>query len=187
MVLLAAIGAVAWYLFDRGDDTVAEPTTSATVATTSPSDEATVDPTEPTNEPTDQATEPTDQPTDEPAQPTEPTDQPTDQPTDAPPASNLPIMPSQVGEYTPVSEPESEFAMYSSPDGVVIFTMFIPDVQRDMTMTGMETTTVGQWLCTAKEGEEACAAEVYDGTLLLGGGTVEEMVAFGDEFLTLWV
>ncbi len=149
---------------------------------------------EPTEEPT---TEPTPEPTDEeiaPAPDDDPITQPTEPPEDdgqATPASDLPTMPSTIGEYSSLGEPEPEFGLYTRDDLessiVVIFADFLGIDEYIAQLSDPE--ELGAWTCSVDSDLDTtmCVAEAYDGILTLTGSqSASDLAAFGDEFLDAW-
>ncbi len=191
IVVALILGGIVWTLFMNPS----EPEPIAPPAT-SPAAEA------PTEEPEEPTAAPTDDPLTDPTEPEEPAptvdDDPITQPTEPPetngqepPASDVPPMPSTVGEYTSLGEPEAEFGLYSNADTTEsIAAIFIAVNALDMYVEEMEEpTTFGAWTCGVEpeSGTSLCVAEAYDGVITLTGTSdTADFVAFGDEFLSAW-
>lgn len=181
VVAVILIGVTWLVLSGRSDDATPSVAPSTTAAeTTEPSE-----PVEPTPEPEEPSTDPM-EPSEPNTQPTEP-DETNGQ---EPPAGDLPVMPSQVGEFETVLDPEPEFAAWTGPGAMTYTATWTDLLGKDQFASQLENPEeFGDWLCGSLAGAEMsqCVAEAYDGTVLLvGNGSAADMAAFGDEFLAAW-
>lgn len=99
-------------------------------------------------------------------------------------------MPKEVQGFTG-NGVDSEFASYSKEGfvGSLIASWFDGLTLEDKVGLVEDPQEVGVWTCEFKPGldEARCFTEAYEGVVTVEGlKTVEEMAAFGDEFLSLW-
>ena len=119
-------------------------------------------------------------------EPTTTTEQPTDQPT-----SNLPMMPTKVGDLTSLGDPAPDFALYTNSDAsVTVLAMHIPDTTvKDLALVYPGAKTIGQWTCfnAAGETDYSCAVDSHGGALMIATmPDADALAAWGDLFLAAW-
>ncbi len=183
VVLALIIGGIVWAV-------VMNPSDPAPVATSSSEPASEVSSQVPSEDPSEEATEPAVTPSsnDDPVtQPTEPLETNGQEP----PASGPPVMPTIVGEYSAFGDPEREFSLYQTSDTseaiVVIYADFL-DVD-DYVGQLSNPEEFGDWTCGVEDDTDTsmCVSAAYDGIVsLTGSGDGTDLVAFGDEFLSLW-
>jgi len=100
-------------------------------------------------------------------------------------------MPTTVGEYSSLGDPETTFSLYQTSDMsksiVVIYTDFLEVDEFVGELSNPE--EFGDWTCGVEPDTETavCVGAAYDGVVsLTGNGDGTSMAAFGDEFLSLW-
>ncbi|MGO1383763.1 MAG: hypothetical protein ACTHWA_03635 [Arachnia sp.] len=201
IIVALIIAGVVWALVSNPSETApvitpssepaSEPATEEPSET--PSDGPTEDPTTEdltTEDPTTEPSEPSETPTLDDGQITRPTEPPATN-GDQPQTTVAPVMPSEVGGYTSLGDPEPEFALYSSEDltNSVVALHFVLASVDDFAADLADITEVGDWTCGVESGtdEVTCLMEAYSGVLSITG-TIEgdALVEWGDEFVTLW-
>lgn len=178
VVVALALGGVVWALLS-GDDEEATPQPSvASTPTPTPSDE----PTEPSEEPTP-SPEPSEEPTpsSDPSGPEEP-------------AGQAPALPAQVAGYEAQETTDEIFGYTSTAYMDADFSSLMVDVHPPGAGGEPEleeSETFGAWVCGPDKLDVTyCSAEAHGAVVVIHNVSatlsVAELVAWGDEFLTLW-
>ncbi|GAB2539026.1 hypothetical protein [Brachybacterium huguangmaarense] len=99
-----------------------------------------------------------------------------------------PALPTTVGDYSS-DDPNPTLSLYTSSSNQVVSLFFQEDVAPETLAKALgEPQTIGQWQCLEYSGAPTCMGAAYGGTVTItGGGSLEEVAAFGDQFLAAWV